>query len=180
MAKQIINIGSSPNKGDGEPIRSAFKKINENFNELYDGNFSDPESIESNLKPITDSQFDLGSSNQQWADLYVSDFIYLNNQRLEVTSDGILFINGNRLTEAVDISGSVFSSDSTLLVDSVNSKIVGPTEPSMFIAPRLTQIEIDAIDPTPGLIVYNTTTGKFQGYAEDANNDSTSAWTDLH
>ena len=35
MAKQIINIGSSANKGDGEPLRTAFDKINDNFNELY-------------------------------------------------------------------------------------------------------------------------------------------------
>lgn len=35
MAKQTINIGTSPNKGDGEALRSAFKKINDNFNELY-------------------------------------------------------------------------------------------------------------------------------------------------
>ena len=30
MAKQIINIGSSANKGDGEPLRTAFDKINDN------------------------------------------------------------------------------------------------------------------------------------------------------
>ena len=35
MAKQIINIGSSANKGDGEPLRTAFDKINDNFSELY-------------------------------------------------------------------------------------------------------------------------------------------------
>ena len=35
MAKQTINIGSSPNKGDGDPLRSAFDKINDNFTELY-------------------------------------------------------------------------------------------------------------------------------------------------
>ena len=35
MAKQIINIGSSANKGDGEPLRTAFDKINDNFNEIY-------------------------------------------------------------------------------------------------------------------------------------------------
>jgi len=37
MAKQIINIGSGQNEGDGGPIRLAFEKINSNFNELYDG-----------------------------------------------------------------------------------------------------------------------------------------------
>lgn len=35
MARQIINLGSSPNKGDGDPIRLAFSKINKNFEELY-------------------------------------------------------------------------------------------------------------------------------------------------
>ena len=34
MAIQIINIGSSANKGDGDPLRTAFKKINDNFAEL--------------------------------------------------------------------------------------------------------------------------------------------------
>jgi hypothetical protein len=36
MAKQNINIGSSANKGDGDPLRTAFTKINSNFTELYD------------------------------------------------------------------------------------------------------------------------------------------------
>ena len=35
MAKQIINIGTSPNSRDGDPIRVAFSKVNQNFNELY-------------------------------------------------------------------------------------------------------------------------------------------------
>jgi len=40
MAKQSVNIGTSENKGDGDPLRTAFQKINENFDELYTGNFS--------------------------------------------------------------------------------------------------------------------------------------------
>jgi hypothetical protein len=35
MAKQTINIGSTANDGTGDPLRTAFKKINENFAELY-------------------------------------------------------------------------------------------------------------------------------------------------
>jgi hypothetical protein len=35
MAKQTVNIGTSVNKGDGDPLRTAFTKINENFTELY-------------------------------------------------------------------------------------------------------------------------------------------------
>ena len=35
MAKQLINIGSSANDGTGDSLRSAFDKVNDNFNELY-------------------------------------------------------------------------------------------------------------------------------------------------
>lgn len=35
MSKQIINIGNSPNDGNGEPARSAFNKTNKNFDEIY-------------------------------------------------------------------------------------------------------------------------------------------------
>ena len=35
MAQSIINVGTSNNSGDGEPLRSAGIKINNNFTELY-------------------------------------------------------------------------------------------------------------------------------------------------
>ena len=35
MAQRVINVGSSANKGDGDPIRTAFTKVNDNFTELY-------------------------------------------------------------------------------------------------------------------------------------------------
>lgn len=35
MAQQTINIGSSANDGTGDPIRTAFTKVNDNFTELY-------------------------------------------------------------------------------------------------------------------------------------------------
>ena len=35
MAKQTVNLGSSANDGTGDPLRSAFDKINDNFDELY-------------------------------------------------------------------------------------------------------------------------------------------------
>ena len=36
MAKQTVNLGSAANDGTGDPLRSAFDKINDNFNEVYD------------------------------------------------------------------------------------------------------------------------------------------------
>ena len=35
MAQQIINVGATPNDGAGDPIRTAFTKCNNNFNQLY-------------------------------------------------------------------------------------------------------------------------------------------------
>jgi hypothetical protein len=37
MPQQVINIGSSPNDGTGDPLRTAFDKCNDNFTELYSG-----------------------------------------------------------------------------------------------------------------------------------------------
>lgn len=36
MAKQQINVGTSPNSRTGDTLRTAFSKINENFTEVYD------------------------------------------------------------------------------------------------------------------------------------------------
>lgn len=35
MTKQIINIGSNPNDGTGDTLRTAFDKVNDNFDEVY-------------------------------------------------------------------------------------------------------------------------------------------------
>lgn len=41
MAQQIINVGAVPNDNTGDPLRIAYQKCNNNFDELY-------ESVEAN------------------------------------------------------------------------------------------------------------------------------------
>jgi hypothetical protein len=48
MARQNINIGSSANDGTGDPLRTAFDKINDNFVELY-GTDGDSNTLAANL-----------------------------------------------------------------------------------------------------------------------------------
>jgi len=48
MARQGINIGSSANDGTGDPLRTAFDKINDNFVELY-GSDNDINTLDANL-----------------------------------------------------------------------------------------------------------------------------------
>lgn len=35
MARKTVNIGTSPNDGTGDSLRTSFDKINDNFEELY-------------------------------------------------------------------------------------------------------------------------------------------------
>lgn len=45
MAKQVINIGTTANDGTGDPLRSAFDKVNDNFTELYTDDAGDVDSV---------------------------------------------------------------------------------------------------------------------------------------
>jgi hypothetical protein len=45
MAKQVINIGTAANDGTGDALRTAFDKVNDNFNELYTDDTNDVSSI---------------------------------------------------------------------------------------------------------------------------------------
>ena len=35
MTQLVINIGTVPNDGEGDPLRTAFQKINNNFTQLF-------------------------------------------------------------------------------------------------------------------------------------------------
>lgn len=39
MAKQTVNLGTAANDGTGDPLRTAFDKVNDNFDEVYGNNF---------------------------------------------------------------------------------------------------------------------------------------------
>ena len=41
MAKQVINVGTADFAGDGDGLRTAFTKVNDNFTELYDDDAQD-------------------------------------------------------------------------------------------------------------------------------------------
>jgi hypothetical protein len=45
MAQQTINIGTTANDGTGDPLRTAFDKVNDNFTELYNDDAGDVNSV---------------------------------------------------------------------------------------------------------------------------------------
>ena len=125
MARQTINIGTSANKGDGDPLRTAFDKINDNFAELYAGQNTDPANTSASLIPDADGTRDLGSSTKRWADAYVKDFIYLNGARIEVDGNGVLLVNGSTASQRADIQGDLFGQDSSKVFDSNTNTFYG-------------------------------------------------------
>ena len=176
MARQIIDIGTSANKGDGDPLRTAFDKINDNFSELYSAN-GDAQGAASNILPDADATYDLGSTNKQWADLHVSDFIYLNGTRLEVDVDGNLLIGGQEPKNITDIQGSVFADDSTLLVDAVNGNIVGPVKTTDV---QTLYLRNNPDDAGPDLLIYADSQVNIQYAAGDILLGNATGTTTVH
>jgi hypothetical protein len=91
MTQRLINTGLA-DKGNGDPIRTAFTKVNDNFTELY--NAVDLTTVSMDIIPITDDTYDIGSDSNQWQDLYLSDKIYFNGVSLTVDGTGSLILNG--------------------------------------------------------------------------------------
>ena len=112
MAKQTVNLGTSANKGDGDPLRTAFTKVNANFTEVY--------SL-------------LGAEGGDVDDVVAPMLVHNSHTNVTVTRDDA----ANKIIFSVDpydgdITGSVFADDSTLLVDGVNglipSSVISGTE----------------------------------------------------
>jgi len=117
MAQRIINIGSSANKGDGDPIRTAFSKVNDNFTELYgkvtvleDGTVAQVQDTKGSIF-ADDSTLLVDAINGIIPASVVSGT--LNNNTVGTHTGPV---DG-------DLVGSVFADNSTLLVDGVNGTI---------------------------------------------------------
>ena len=97
MAQQSINIGTSANDGTGDPLRTAFDKINDNFSELY-GSSAEANDL------LEDTTPELGGD------------LEVNGKRItsaRSNEDIILLPNGTGgvLASAVRIAGTTLSSD---------------------------------------------------------------------
>ena len=102
MAKQTINIGSSANDGTGDPLRTAFDKINDNFTELY------------NASPAT-AQITI-SGNQVSANASNADLVLNGSGTGGVVASGLRFggtsISADdsslvNINEGLDVTGNI-------------------------------------------------------------------------
>jgi hypothetical protein len=104
MAKQSISIGTSANDGTGDPLRTAFNKINSNFDELY--------GADNNLTTL-DNNLDVGIHSITTG---------VTNGNITVTPNGTGSIN----LGAVKFNGTTISSDdSTQITIAENIQTTG-------------------------------------------------------
>ena len=89
MAQQTINVGTNPNDGTGDPLRTGFVKTNSNFTDLYN-NKQDALVSGTNIKTINSNSV-LGSGNISVQDALVS-------------GTNIQTINGNNILTSGDLS----------------------------------------------------------------------------
>jgi hypothetical protein len=104
MARQEINIGTTANDGTGDPLRTAFDKINDNFVELY-GSDNDLNTLDANLD-VNNFAITTG----------------VTNGNITVTPNG----TGNINLGSITINGSqVSSNDSTQITIADNIQTTG-------------------------------------------------------
>jgi hypothetical protein len=123
MTQQIINIGAAPNDGEGDNLRTAFDKVNDNFSNVWaqgpvdsnvriQGNTISTLQINQDLAlspngtgnirlnnntiPGTNNTWFLGSTTNRWRGLYVGN-IDANNLAINsgLTVPGDAYIGGN-------------------------------------------------------------------------------------
>jgi hypothetical protein len=144
MAKQVVNVGTAGNKGDGDTLRASFTKINSNFTEVYDdiADLKDGVVATNVTGDLTGSVFAQDSTllvDAVTGKLIASALTGTVPAGVVVWSnisgtpdslaeygitDAYTKAQVEQLIDAPrDIKGSVFADDSTLLVDGVNGKI---------------------------------------------------------
>jgi hypothetical protein len=108
MAKQVIQLGTVVNDGTGDPLRTAFTKINANFTELYDevgttdlGNFK-----------IQDNFLGTNNDNDGWggSDMYFSPngegyaYIYIPNDTNSIDGNTLTIGNTSSTSGGIQLS----------------------------------------------------------------------------
>jgi hypothetical protein len=91
MAKQTINVGTTANDRSGDPLRTSFIKVNENFTELYTNVVMLTSAVVTDISGLTDTEGLLFSGN--YDDLANTPFIATDISAL--TDNQSLLFSGN-------------------------------------------------------------------------------------
>ena len=122
MAKQTINIGNAANDGTGDPLRTAFDKVNSNFTELYNDDNNDVNSVNGQTGDVVLDSDDVaeGSTN-----LYDKTVVLTEGTNIGIsgTYPNFTITNTQSITGTVEYQGTWnASTDTPTLPDATTVK----------------------------------------------------------
>ena len=158
MAKQTVNLGSSANDGTGDPLRTAFTKINENFDELYGASaFGQQVTISGNQITANESNADLvlsgsGTGGVVASAIRITGTSLVSDDSTQIQINENLDVGGNITASGnITATGNIFANGNINLGNAASdqTKVVGVFEAD--------NIQIDGTT-----ITTNTTNGSLQ------------------
>ena len=166
MSKQTINIGTTPNDGTGDPLRTAFDKVNSNFDESY---FTSIILVNQSNVATT-----LGGTIDSTKQYFIDGSIDMSGVSVTVPSTGI-FISGTNLDlselTCADNSytmfsggtaGNVFMQDLSLEVTGTSSQVFDLTDATGFNATEFVRVNFNNC----------TAIGELNGYRQGLENNT--------
>ena len=163
MAQQTVSIGSAANDGTGDPLRTAFTKINSNFTELYGASpFGQQISITGNQISANSSNADLvlsgsGTGSVVASAIRISGTSISSDDSTQVQVNENLDVGGN-ITASGDITatGNIFANGNINLGNASGdqTKVVGVFEAD--------NIQIDGTTITTATVGKSMDTVKFE------------------
>ena len=184
MSQQNINVGTVPNDGTGDPIRTAMIKVQNNFSEFYAAlapNLSTNNVTAANNLTVTANLYatTISTVGGSGANLYfdpdgTADVVFTNQTEVWVLSNaqstsvstGALVVNGG-----IGVANSIVSGNNVLVTNLVNA--ASHTVGSAFVANGsgvYTTGTVNATSHTIGTnFVANSTTVASNGYITAAN-----------
>ena len=127
MTQEVINVGAAPNDGEGDPLRTAFEKVSNNFSQLYStgfftsnaysaGNTAGQVIFEAPAVSFTQGVFQINSndlSSNDSENITLTATVLTDGSDVKWNGHSTLF-NGNILT---DYSMDIFESNVRILVN---------------------------------------------------------------
>jgi hypothetical protein len=156
MTQEVINVGAQPNDGEGDPLRTAFQKINNNFTQLYSTGFftssaysvgltADQVIFEAPVETFTQGIFQINSNDTLSTDtenITLNVSVINDGSGLKWNGHNTLF-NGNVLT-GYDMDIDIVSSNVRILVNPIVDTTI-----FHFISAQITWTGV----PVPGLVI---------------------------
>ncbi len=124
MAKQTINLGTTPNDGTGTPLRDAFDMVNDNFNEVYGADFV----TNTILANMTRGTVKVGGTSDAPTDL-------------DAKGDGKIIVGDGTDVASVSISGDIALTNTGATTIQTNA-----VETAMIADDNVTPAKINILD----------------------------------